>query len=279
LLNSASYLVTIDGVVIDPDLYTITADTITFDTAPSGSSAIVVILLGYPRASSPDSVSTASIQNGAVTDAKLASSLNLSSKTLTLPSASVTAANLASTLDLSTKTLTLPTTVVGPTNCASGLFTAIAPVDTVIQSIQIRDSVVRSQAQSTSGANLIIPVDATVPQWTEGAIGGSITITPKFATSKIRITCSVHILGNVNTYLAAALFRGTGPNAIGAGTVHAAAATNSGIIVFSCEDTAGTTSPITYNLRYGGGANGTFTINNFFSTANGNFLRVEEIKQ
>ena len=67
---------------------------------------------------STNSVTETKIASGAVTSAKildgdvsaddLASSLDLSSKTVTLPTTSVTAAMLSSTLDLSSKTVTLP---------------------------------------------------------------------------------------------------------------------------------------------------------------------------
>ena len=50
----------------------------------------------------------ADIGAGTVTPTHLHSSLDLSSKTLTLPAASVTHANLHSTMDLSSKTVTLP---------------------------------------------------------------------------------------------------------------------------------------------------------------------------
>jgi hypothetical protein len=53
-------------------------------------------------------VTSAKISDGVVSADDLASSLNLSSKTITLPSASVTASMLSSTLDLSSKTVTLP---------------------------------------------------------------------------------------------------------------------------------------------------------------------------
>jgi hypothetical protein len=53
-------------------------------------------------------VTTDVITDLAVTAAKLAATLDLSSKTITLPDTSVTAAMLASTLNLSSKTLTLP---------------------------------------------------------------------------------------------------------------------------------------------------------------------------
>ncbi len=67
---------------------------------------------------STNSVTETKIASGAVTSAKisdgtvsaddLASSLDLSSKTVTLPTTSVTAAMLSNTLDLSSKTVTLP---------------------------------------------------------------------------------------------------------------------------------------------------------------------------
>jgi hypothetical protein len=68
---------------------------------------------------STNSVTETKIASGAVTSAKisdgtvsaddLSSTLDLSSKTVTLPTTSVTAAMLSSTLDLSSKTVTLPT--------------------------------------------------------------------------------------------------------------------------------------------------------------------------
>ena len=53
-------------------------------------------------------VTSAKISDGTVSADDLASSLDLSSKTVTLPTTSVTAAMLSSTLDLSSKTITLP---------------------------------------------------------------------------------------------------------------------------------------------------------------------------
>jgi hypothetical protein len=57
-----------------------------------------------------DAVTSAKINNGAVTTDDLASTLDLSSKSMTLGCGAVTADSLASTLDLSSKTLTLPDT-------------------------------------------------------------------------------------------------------------------------------------------------------------------------
>ena len=52
-------------------------------------------------------VESSEINNGTVTADDLASSLNISSKTVTLPNTSVTAGMLSGTLDLSSKTVTL----------------------------------------------------------------------------------------------------------------------------------------------------------------------------
>lgn len=54
----------------------------------------------------PSTINTADIADGAVTAVKMASTLDLSAKTITLPALSVTAGQLAATLDLSSKTLT-----------------------------------------------------------------------------------------------------------------------------------------------------------------------------
>jgi len=70
-----------------------------------GTSAVTTNKIG------PNAVTSAKIQDGQVTSDDLASTLDLTSKTVTLPCASVSAANLASTLDLSSKTITLPGSV------------------------------------------------------------------------------------------------------------------------------------------------------------------------
>lgn len=94
LISSTYYLVTVNGVVRDPALYTVTPDTLTFAIAPADASAIVVVLLGYPRVAEESSIGTLSLQDGAVTADKLASTLDLSAKTLTLPEGIVAATQL-----------------------------------------------------------------------------------------------------------------------------------------------------------------------------------------
>jgi hypothetical protein len=72
LVSSTYYLVTVNGSVRDPATYTVTPDTLTFSSAPANASAIVVVLLGYPRITAENSIGTVSIQNNAVTTAKIA---------------------------------------------------------------------------------------------------------------------------------------------------------------------------------------------------------------
>ena len=70
----------------------------------------------------PDgSISSDEIASNAVTVGKLASTLDLSSNTVTLPNTSITAGMLASTLDISGKTVTLPNTSVTAGMLASTL--------------------------------------------------------------------------------------------------------------------------------------------------------------
>lgn len=280
LTTSTYYLVTVNGSVTDPAAYVVSTDTLTFDSPPTNGSAVVVVLLGYPRMTVENTVGTISLQNGAVTEGKMASTLNLSSKTLTLPDGNVTAAKLASTLDLSSKTLTLPNTVVAPANCAANLFYNIAPVNSVIQTVQAKSGAISIAMNLASN---VIPLDTTIPQWTEGAFGYSVTITPVFTTSKLRITFSAGITPSTVKWLSVSVFRGIGPNAIGASSNYVSTAGAENIITLSCEEIAGTTSAITYNMRFGpeavGAVGSTMILNKNFGTSNGNFFRVEEIKQ
>jgi len=68
-----------------------------------------------------DSVTADKIDNGAVGAAALASTLDLSGKSVTLQNGEISAAELASTLDLSGKTLTLPTKGGEVLECIQGI--------------------------------------------------------------------------------------------------------------------------------------------------------------
>lgn len=89
-----------------------------------------------------------------ISAAELASTLDLSSKTVTLPATSVTAAMLASTLDLSGKTLTMPTGLVPWTYGAQVATTAGTTVE-LLASIPdtAREIEIMLAGVSTSAAN------------------------------------------------------------------------------------------------------------------------------
>ena len=76
LTASTYYLVTVNGSVTDPAAYVVSPDTLTFDAPPANGSAVVVVLLGYPRMTVENTVGTVSLQNGAVTPDKMASTLD-----------------------------------------------------------------------------------------------------------------------------------------------------------------------------------------------------------
>jgi hypothetical protein len=213
LTSSTYYLVTVNGSVTDPAAYVVSPDTLTFDSPPANGSAVVVVLLGYPRMTVENTVGTLSLQNGAVTPDKMASTLDLSSKTLTIPDGNVTVAKLAATLNLSSKTITLPSSVVQPSNCATNLFYNIAPVGAVIDSVQVVDSAYKT-------TTTLIPADGTIPQISEGAALFSASITPKFSNSKIRITVGALVSNTVANFVTLSLFKGSGVNAIGSGLQH-----------------------------------------------------------
>lgn len=84
----------------------------------------------------------------------------------------------------------------------------------IIQSVYVE----RNSSFITSA---VIPVDTSIPQQTEGAELFTISITPKLATSKLRITVNTsgaHLTSGTQ-YYTIALFRDSGANAIGARTV------------------------------------------------------------
>ena len=104
-------------------------------------------------------ISAGGLPDGSVTADGIASSLDLSGKTVTLPAGMVTADDLSSTLDLSGKTVTLPAGVGGK----------------VLQVVQT----VKSDTFSTTSGTL---VDVT---------GLSASITPSSASSKILVMTTV----------------------------------------------------------------------------------------
>lgn len=174
LISSTYYLVTVNGVVRDPALYTVTPNTLTFATAPANESAIVVVLLGYPRVAQENSIGTLSLQDNAVTSNKILQNAITSIKILT---GAVTAIKLASTLDLSDKTLTLPTGNVtndklGNDISAAKLVTGTLPADRIgsgaITPIKLAQpyTLMTAKAYNWNGLSTNTVIDFTgIPTW------------------------------------------------------------------------------------------------------------------
>lgn len=206
-------------------------------------------------------IGAASITDGAVTTAKLADGA-LSADTTgraKMADAFVTAAKLASSLDLSGKTLSgnPSVTLTGTVNFSSATFTP--PAGFLIQ--QAHNSVVAASTIAAATPGGTIPFDDTVPQNNEGTELLTQAITPKSASSILEITFEIPYSCNTSgTTQAAALFQDSTASALG--VTWGSLGTNAGINVLRLTHrmVAGTTSSTTFKVRVGTNA-GTLTIN------------------
>jgi hypothetical protein len=123
------------------------------------------------------------------------------------------------------------------------------------------------QVQNSSTSSVItgtatIPFDDTIPQNTEGFQILSVSITPKSATNKLKISINTFVCNSnasSNTHQMA-LFQDSNANAIAATCQSNGAGfmTQINLIHYM---TAGTTSSTTFNVRVGNNAAGTTTVN------------------
>jgi len=128
-ISAQALVISIDGVIQSPSSYTISAATITFDTSMASTSTNDFIVhngVGLITEPSDGSVTTAKIEDLAVTAGKLAATQDLSTKTITLPASvsglgtGITNAQLAGSIDVTTKI----TGVVPTANLGSGTASA-----------------------------------------------------------------------------------------------------------------------------------------------------------
>lgn len=123
------------------------------------------------------------------------------------------------------------------------------------------------QVQNSSTSSVLtgtatIPLDDTIPQNTEGFQILSVSITPKSASNKLKISINTFLMNSnasSNTHQMA-LFQDSNANAIAA-TCQANGTqfmTQMSLIHYM---TAGTTSSTTFNVRVGNNAAGTTTVN------------------
>lgn len=119
------------------------------------------------------------------------------------------------------------------------------PAGSVIQTI--------SATPYTANTNITtaLSLSDTVPQITQGTQILTLTITPRFATSQIRLTFNGFGTGSLAFWLIAALFRSPVTNAIYTATSASAAAGNGQQVTIDWIDSPATTSATTYTIRVG----------------------------
>ena len=130
----------------------------------------------------------------------------------------------------------------------------------------------------------VIPWDDTIPQNTEGTEIISISITPRFVTSKILLNVQGQgAISDVNAIISA-IFRDSVVDAIAATMTDVITAGWSNNVVFTYQDSPATTSATTYKLRVGPGNAATLRMNGYTTTRElGGVMRTtmvaQEIKQ
>lgn len=121
--------------------------------------------------------------------------------------------------------------------------------------------VVHSQTSAVSTSVIVMPLDDTIPQITEGTELLTASITPTSASNYLLIEAVLHAANNsASVTNMAALFQDSTANALAAGVT--AAASNSVFpTIIRHRMLAGTTSATTFRLRVGPSSAVTMTIN------------------
>jgi hypothetical protein len=133
---------------------------------------------------------------------------------------------------------------VGTLNATAGLY--VNGHGTIAQVVSDTET-----AYTTCGT--LLPVDNTIPQNTEGDEILTVAITPTNASSILRITVSLPVIGSGSAVPgAAAIFVDTTANAIAAATFMQGSAGTVTSLHFQHEVSAGSTSARTYKVRLGG---------------------------
>jgi len=172
----------------------------------------------------------------------------------TIQNASSATANL--TLDTSgNATVGNNLTVTGTlSTSAKGITSASLPAGAVIQ-------VVNYQTGAVATGTTQIPSDDTIPQNTEGDEYMTLAVTPKSATSKLKIDALWFGESSVAGTLTMALFQDSTANALAATAIRANAAGNRNTFVLTHYMTSGTTSSTTFKIRVGLNTAATTTFN------------------
>lgn len=118
-----------------------------------------------------------------------------------------------------------------------------------------------TQTGAVATTSVVMPFDDTIPQQVgEGAEFMTCAITPTNAANKLRVDVVFNGSPSTTSYVTAALFKNSDPDALAVGSNYAGGG-HYVQTVFTFFMTAGTTSPITFRVRAGQHTAGTLTFN------------------
>ena len=211
----------------------------------------------------------------------------------------VTAAKLAATLDLSSKALTLPATVISDLSAVTALvdtdeFMVLDSANTALKAItraslvgqlQPSGSVLQSvyaEYVTNSDITTQIALDDSIPQNTEGVEILAAAITPTNSANKLRIRFEGNGSLSAAT-LVAALFKDSVASAVAATAAYSPTNSSPVSVVLCHEQAAGSTSAQTFKIRVGPSTATTLRMNGsssarFFGGVSKNTIVIEEIK-
>ena len=145
--------------------------------------------------------------------------------------------------------------------------------------LQVVKSLVTTKASTSSS----IPQDNTIPQNTEGTEFTTLAITPQASDSTLFIDFLVHgSLSNNNTNLTVCLFKDSAAYALQVSNNFCGTNTEMFPLMLKFAETSGTTSSVTYKIRFGLNGGGTVYLNSdqssdVYSTAQSSVFMITEV--
>jgi len=122
---------------------------------------------------------------------------------------------------------------------------------------------VTTSSGAVATGNTAMPYDDTQPLAAEGTAFSNVldtTITPKYSTSKLRVTLVANLTNSGGAKQIMALYRDTG-DAVTACVMEVATANQEQVMVIQYEVTSGSTSSTTFKMRAGTNGGDTMTLN------------------
>jgi hypothetical protein len=170
-VNAQSLLIEVDGIIQASDSYTVSGSTITFGVSMASTSTMnSIVQLGVGLISTPadSTVSTAKLEDGAVTGAKVNSTFDVSAKTVTLPASvsglgtGITNAQLAGSIDVTSKiTGVVPTANLGSGSASASTYLAGDQTYKEVVAIDIAWQSVVTASTLTAVAGRGYPINTT----------------------------------------------------------------------------------------------------------------------